>query len=184
MHRSHALDDSVRESIASSKYIPALIIDESDAEIGSVPRALDIGYAGCSHKNCKGIVKGIANAALLQHRNRQDPGTNLILSGEDLANVGPIALLQDLTVMALLGITHVERNGHHYFKGLSMLPEEIQKQVLEDHSDLYTEHEKGFPTLNIQNGRIEIASLLEAPFGIKALIDTSQFVSLEDWRKW
>ena len=28
-------------------------------------------------------------------------------SGEDLANVGPVALLQDLSVMALLGVTHV-----------------------------------------------------------------------------
>ena len=25
-------------------------------------------------------------------------------------------------MMALLGISHVERNGHHYYRGLSMLP--------------------------------------------------------------
>jgi hypothetical protein len=34
----------------------------------------------------------------------------LMMSGEDLCNTGPIALLQDLAVMAALGIESVERN--------------------------------------------------------------------------
>src|SRR5262249_36345019 len=41
---------------------PPLIIDESDGDLGSLPRALELGYAGTSHKNCKGLFKGVANA--------------------------------------------------------------------------------------------------------------------------
>jgi hypothetical protein len=87
----------------------------------------------------QGIVKGIANACLL----RAKPGQ--ILSGEDLSNVGPVALLQDLAVCASLGIPHVERNGHHYFRGLSMFPPDIQDRILRHHGDLYTQHKDGFP---------------------------------------
>ena len=35
------------------------------ATLDSLPTALALGYVGTSHKNCKGIVKGIANACLL-----------------------------------------------------------------------------------------------------------------------
>lgn len=181
LHRDHALDENISSAMGDCESTPLVIIDESDAEIGSVLRALDLGYAGTSHKNCKGIVKGIANAALLEHRRHQNPGKAFILSGEDLANVGPIALLQDLTLMAILGITHVERNGHHYFKGLSMLPKNIQNQILENHGDLYIQHEKGYPTVNIQNSRVSIASLLDSPFGTGFTADLRQFTSLEDW---
>ncbi|MDE0838636.1 MAG: hypothetical protein OSB41_06225, partial [Kiritimatiellae bacterium] len=120
LHRDRALEEEVREALSAWPEAPLMIIDESEADLTSLPRALDLGYAGTSHKNCKGIVKGIANACLLEHRRREDPAGDYILSGEDLANVGPVALLQDLAVMAAFGIEHVERNGHHYFKGLSM----------------------------------------------------------------
>ena len=52
---------------------PPLIIDESDGAVGDVPRALSLGYAGASHKNCKGIVKGIANAARLRLEQKRRP---------------------------------------------------------------------------------------------------------------
>ena len=158
-----------------------MIIDESEADLSSLPRALDLGYAGTSHKNCKGIVKGIANACLLEHRRREDSGRELILSGEDLANVGPVALLQDLTVMAALGIEHVERNGHHYFQGLSMWPEDVQEEVLREHGDLYLRHEGGFVTLRIGGGNLDVGSLVDSPFGPKMLLDAGQYQSLDDW---
>jgi len=181
LHRDYTLTEDVRISLADWPDAPPMIIDESDAEIGSVVEALELGYSGTSHKNCKGITKGIVNACLVEHRRRQSPVKPIILSGEDLGNVGPIALLQDLTVMSLLGIPHVERNGHHYFKGLSMLPKTIQMQILESHSDLYKPHEDGFPTLRVEGGRVRIDSLLNSPFGFAPLIDTRQFVPLENW---
>ncbi len=168
LHRDVALEDEVAAALSDWRAGPRMIIDESDGELSSLPRALDLGYAGTSHKNCKGIVKGIANACLLEAR-----GANGVLSGEDLANVGPIALLQDLAVMTLLGITHVERNGHHYFQGLSMWPEAVQKETLRHHGDLYHSHKDGYPALHIEAGAIHVASVNRAPFGCAPLLDVS-----------
>ncbi|MEX0653229.1 MAG: hypothetical protein WD534_01735 [Phycisphaeraceae bacterium] len=164
-HRRIALSDAVQEALLAWKDRPAIIIDESDATLHSLPRALDCGYAGTSHKNCKGVFKGIAGACLLEHLRREEPGRTFVLSGEDLSNVGPIALPQDLAVAATLGLEHIERNGHHYFKGLSMFPDAVQQQVLEAHGDLYRRHEQGFATVKITDGRIAIDSVVDAPFG-------------------
>lgn len=181
LHRDRALGEEVREALAAWEGAPPLIIDESEAELSSLPRALDLGYSGTSHKNCKGIVKGIANACLLEHRRRENPERPLILSGEDLANVGPVALLQDLAVMAAFGIGHVERNGHHYFAGLSMFPAGVQETILAEHADLYRRHERGFPTLDIRSGSLALKSVVGAPFGTHPQLDAAQFPSLDDW---
>jgi hypothetical protein len=158
-----------------------IIIDESDADLTSLRRALELGYAGTSHKNCKGVFKGIANHCLLLHKQRQQPERLFLMSGEDLANIGPVALLQDLAVCAALGIKSVERNGHHYFAGLSMFPAEVQDQ-LRDHGDLYRPSRDGWPTLDIQDGMLRLDSINAAPFGVRPLVDVEKYVSLEAWR--
>src|SRR5207245_6817578 len=109
IHRDVALRQDAVGGLADWPDRPPLIIDESDGEIESLPEALRLGYAGTSHKNCKGVFKGILNACLLAQRRREQPARSVILSGEDLATIGPVALLQDLTVCAALGITSVER---------------------------------------------------------------------------
>ena len=177
VHRDHALDAGAGEVLGDWAERPPLIVDESDGAVGDVPRALDLGYAGASHKNCKGIVKGLANAVLL--RARQRAGAEVVLTGEDLANLGPIALLQDLAMMALLGIEHVERNGHHYYRGLSMFPDAWQETSLEEHGDLYRRHERGFPALRISEGRIALATVNRAPFGVAPAFDPSVFARVE-----
>jgi hypothetical protein len=182
-HRDVALRPDAVGEIADWPERPPLIIDESDGEIESLPQALRLGYAGTSHKNCKGVFKGILNACLLEQRRRLHPDRPVILSGEDLANIGPVALLQDLTVCAALGITSVERNGHHYFAGLSMFPEEVQQQVLRAHGDLYRPSRDGWPTLAIRDGELSIQSLLSAPFGVGFPLRVEQFSSLRAWRR-
>lgn len=156
---------------------PPLIIDESDAEMDSLRIALDAGYIGTSHKNCKGVFRGVANACLLEHR-RRTSGAILLQTGEDLANVGPIALLQDLAVQAALGIGSVERNGHHYFRGLDFLPAAAQEAVLEAHPDLYHRHVAGFPALEIRDGRLGLASVNAAPFGTRVWHEFGGFLGV------
>lgn len=177
LYRAHALADPVRAAFASWKDGPAMIIDESDGSLEDLPRALSLGYQGVSHKNCKGIVKGLTNAALLKKQGLP------YLSGEDLASVGPVAMLQDLSVMALLGVTHVERNGHHYFKGLSMYPEALQEQVLVAHQGLYRRHVSGFATLAITDGSLDVRSVNHAPFGCGVTVDLEGFEPLNTWIK-
>ncbi len=160
---------------------PPMIIDESDSTLTSLETALDCGYNGTSHKNCKGVFKHVANACWLEHLRRNQPERRFILSGEDLANVGPVALLQDLAVMANLGITHVERNGHHYFPGLSMFPADLQLKMSRQHSDLYAVNETGYATVRIVDGLISTRSVVRAPFGLALTLDQAEFIPLEQW---
>ena len=181
LHRDVALSDEVGRAFAAWPDRPPIIIDESDAEVGSAGRALELGYAGTSHKNCKGVLKGMANACLIEKRRRTDKSRPYMISGEDLSNVGPVALLQDLSAVAAFGIESVERNGQHYFKGLSALPPAMQDQVLAAHGDLYRRHEGGFVTMNIQGGRLDIASVVENGFGMNFELDPTVFTPAERW---
>lgn len=172
IHRDFALDDGVASELQNWPQAPPIIIDESDADLSNLTRALQLGYSGTSHKNCKGVVKGLLGAATI--RSRSNDAAPLILSAEDLANVGPVALMQDLAMVACLGISHVERNGHHYFAGLSMFPDSIQEQVLFDHPDLYDRENTNFATLSIRQGELDLKSVNDAPFGVPTLPDLSE----------
>ena len=173
VHRDTALRPEVKDTLEDWREAPPVIIDESDAEIDSLPTALDLGYVGTSHKNCKGIIKSIAALGTIQ---REQPGNRkLILSAEDLGNIGPVALLQDLAVVASLGISHVERNGHHYFAGLSMFPAPIQNQTAQDHPDLYQRNASDLLALQPRNGQLQLDSVNAAPMGISQHIDLQHF---------
>lgn len=162
--RAVALDSALGD-LTGWKDRPPIIIDESDAEPVDLRQALALGYSGTSHKNCKGLFKGIAHASLIRHRSA-GRATPLLHSGEDLSNIGPVAVQQDLAAQALLGIESVERNGHHYFPGLSLWSPEIQDVALGAHPDLYHRSRLGWPTLRIASGRISTQSVVAAPFGI------------------
>lgn len=160
---------------------PPVFIDEADGDLEALPKALALGYVGVSHKNCKGIVKGLANAATIWRANAADGGRRS-LSGEDLAGVGPVAVMQDLAMQALLGVTHVERNGHHYFRGLSMYPADEQTVILRAHPDLLRRTEHDDVALAIQAGAISTVSINEAPFGSGWGADKGlSFEPLSDW---
>ena len=180
-HRDVALSAPLQSDLQRWHDRPPLIIDESDGELSSLADALDCGYAGGSHKNCKGVFRGIVNACLLEHYRRRDPRQVFILSSEDLCSVGPVAMIQDLTVAANLGIEHAERNGHHYFAGLSMYPQHVQAQVLASHRTLYRRHERGFPALDVRQGRLDVTSIVDAPFGYGFDLDTRHFTPLDEW---
>jgi hypothetical protein len=163
--RATALDPQ-RASFVAWPDRPPIIIDESDAEPGDLRQALDLGYAGTSHKNCKGIFKGVAHACLIAQRNARGGGPQRILSGEDLCTIGPVAMLQDLALQAILGVSSVERNGHHYFAGLSIWPRSFQDAILRHHPDLYERSERGWPALTIASGTLSTRSVVVAPLGV------------------
>ena len=173
IHRDFALADDVQMELQSWPAAPPIIIDESDSDLSCLPRALQLGYVGTSHKNCKGVLKGLAQLATISQC--RPKGVDGLLSAEDLANVGPVALLQDLAVVAALGIEHVERNGHHYFAGLSAMPESEQQRTLRNHSDLFASSGSGFPTLSVRHGLIQLGSVNSSPFGVRELPDMSAF---------
>jgi hypothetical protein len=181
LHRSVALSDETFGRLLAWPDRPRMIIDESDDRIESICEALAGGYVGASHKNCKGVIKGIATACLIQHRNRNGADGRWIISAEDLSNVGPVALPQDLAVVASLGIPHAERNGHHYFRGLSAIPRGIQHELLDAHRDLYRDHDDGFATVNINHGVCNISSVISHGFGLRSEFDPAVFIPLDQW---
>ena len=170
-HRSVALAPEIGELAQTWPDRPPIIIDESDAELASLPTALTLGYAGTSHKNCKGVFKSVINACLLARR--RSLGQPAVLSGEDLGNVGPISTLQDLAAQAALGVTSVERNGHHYFAGLAQFPPALHAHALAHHRDLYVSSAAGWPRLDIRGGKLALGSVNAAPFGVPGEIDLS-----------
>jgi hypothetical protein len=107
-----------------------------------------------------------------------------MISGEDLSNVGPVALLEDLAVAANLGIESIERNSQHYFRGLSSYSQEIQEQMVRTHGDLYhwQDGPSGrFATATISDGRMSTESVLRAPLGVGIDLNLSGFKRLEEW---
>lgn len=171
-HRDVALSPAIGELARDWPERPPVIIDESDAETASLPAALALGYAGTSHKNCKGVMKSVINAGLLARR--RAAGLAAVLSGEDLANVGPLSTLQDLAAQAALGVTSVERNGHHYFQGLAQFPAALQEHALRQYPDLYSRDENGgWPRLILRDGRLQLGSVNAAPFGVPGEPDLS-----------
>ncbi len=181
LHRDTALTGETAEALEDWADRPPMIIDESDAMLNSLGEALDAGYVGTSHKNCKGVIKGIVHACEIEHRRRERPDETFILTGEDLTNVGPVALLQDLAAMAVLGIDHVERNGQHYYRGVAHLRRDTQDALVQRHGDLYRMHPAGFATLKVEAGRIGTRSVIAAPFGYALAFDPAAFTPIDLW---
>jgi hypothetical protein len=152
--RSRALESDIA-ALAAEKPV---IIDESDDSLDAFPRARRLGYTGVSSKTCKGLYKSVINAARCRMWNGEEGANRYFMSGEDLTLQAGLALQQDLALVSLLGMTHVERNGHHYVNGMAGLPEEEQRAFLRAHDDLY-EHSHGAVRVRIANGDMQIRSL-------------------------
>jgi hypothetical protein len=135
-----------------------VIIDESDSEIGSFVQARAMGYDGVSTKSCKGFYKSILNAARCRAWNASEGRDRYFMSAEDLTCQAGLAVQQDLALVSLLGISHVERNGHHYVNGMAGAPEDEQAAFILAHPDLYREHDRR-TCLAVRDGRLDIASL-------------------------
>jgi hypothetical protein len=164
--RAHALDGDV----SSLSTVKPVIIDESDDDLSVLPRARALGYAGVSSKCCKGLYKSILNAARCAMWNAQAGNARYFMTGEDLTTQAGLAVQQDLALVNLIGLTHVERNGHHYVNGMAGLPDAEQSAFLAAHPGLY-ERSHGAVRLKIRDGRLDIRSLAAIGFAANAYPD-------------
>ena len=147
-----------------------VIIDESDADLDAFPEARARGYRGVSSKACKGFYKSLINRGRCVLWNREAGHEAYFMSAEDLTTQAGLALQQDLALVSLLGLEHVERNGHHYVRGLAALPPAEQRALLGAHPDLYVD-DRGLVRLRITRGRLDIRSLECAGFAAGAAPD-------------
>ena len=147
-------------SVASLGRMRPVLIDESDATLEAFPRARALGYTGVSSKSCKGFYKSVLNAARCAHWNSAGGASRYFLSGEDLTAPAGLAVQQDLALVGLLGIVHVERNGHHYVDGFTGqgASEAEQQRFLAGHPDVY-EGSRDAVRIAIRNGKLGFASL-------------------------
>jgi len=165
--RKLALDADLRGADFGGKPV---IIDESDGELDSFVQARDKGYGGVSSKTCKGFYKSLLNAARCARWNRELGRDTFFMSAEDLTTQAGLSVQQDLALVNLLGIRHVERNGHHYVDGLAAVPPAEQQRFLQAHPDLY-ERSHGAVRLRLREGRLAIGSLAAPGFASAAMPD-------------
>lgn len=166
------IEQPIKRAVALSRSVEplarhrAVIIDESDGELSSFPHALKLGYAGVSSKSCKGFYKSILNAARVA---RLGPGH--FMSAEDLTTWPGVSVQQDLALVSLLGMTHVERNAHHFIDGMSFAPEAEQRAFIAAHPDLYQKQTGKPARLEAAGGRLALGSLDVPGFAVGAAMD-------------
>lgn len=181
LDRHIALDPAATEGLGELGRRLPMLIDESDAELDSFPTAVRLGYRGVSTKNCKGIVKSLLNRSLVERENRgRAPATRLFMSAEDLTNVPVVPLQQDLATVRALGIGHVERNGHHYVRGLAHCSSAERAEATRRHPDLY-EGDAREARLRIEDGRLRVGSLAVPGYGVGFEPDLDSMTPLERW---
>jgi hypothetical protein len=164
--RKLALDTDLR----AARLGKPVIIDESDGELDTFVQARERGYIGVSSKTCKGFYKSLLNAARCAQWNAQAGTAHYFMSAEDLTTQAGLSVQQDLALVSLLGITHVERNGHYYVNGMAAQSAAEQDAFLAAHPDLY-ERSHGAVRLKIQGGRIALGSLGCTGFASAAMPD-------------
>ncbi|MFN3169549.1 MAG: mandelate racemase [Hyphomicrobiales bacterium] len=133
-------------------------IDESDNGISAFVKARSVGYRGVSSKCCKGVYRALINRARVAKWNAEEAAERYFMSAEDLSTQPGLAVQQDLSLVALLGCSHVERNGHFYGDGVTGLPKAYQQSLKDQIPSLYCQSQ-GKLHLDISQGSIDLRSL-------------------------
>ncbi len=153
--------DSFRRSPLGALARRDIIIDEADDSYDAFPAARALGYRGISSKSCKGIYKSVVNATRAAKWSAD--GERFFISGEDLTCQAGLGVQQDLALGALIGVTHAERNGHHYVDGFADTPAAEAQAFLSAHPDLYA-HDGTKVRLSIHDGDLLTGSLTAPGF--------------------
>jgi L-alanine-DL-glutamate epimerase-like enolase superfamily enzyme len=153
--------DSFRQSPLGQLARRDIIIDEADDSYDAFPAARALGYRGISSKSCKGIYKSIVNATRAAKWSAD--GERYFISGEDLTCQAGLGVQQDLALGALIGVTHAERNGHHYVDGFADTPAAEAQAFLSAHPDLYIDDGSKI-RLSIHDGDLLTGSLTAPGF--------------------
>jgi len=140
-----------------------LLMDEADGTLEAFVQGREVGWSGVSSKGCKGLYKALINRARCDRWNGECGEARYFMSVEDLTCQAGVSLQQDLAVAALLGLTHGERNGHHYGSGFGSAPTFESRAFATAHADLY-EFAAGSPRLRIRAGAVALESLFKPGF--------------------
>jgi hypothetical protein len=162
--------DITRQSPLGALAGRDFIVDEADDSYDAFPAARELGYRGISSKSCKGIYKSVINAT--RAAKWSAGGEKYFVAGEDLTCQAGLAVQQDLALGALIGVTHAERNGHHYVDGFGDTPAAEAEAFLKGHPDLYAS-DAGRVRLAIHDGDLLTGSLTTPGFATSVHPDWS-----------
>jgi hypothetical protein len=151
VRRDASLDPSAAAALARVSAFRPVILDESDGESDALERGLALGYGGVSSKTCKGLFRSVSHAFRL-HAAKQAGRTGLIFSCEDLTTVPVHPLQQDLCLAAALGLSHAERNGHHYILPSGFLSETECREALAECPSLFEQNAAGALRVRVADG--------------------------------
>jgi hypothetical protein len=168
--------DITRQSPLGALARRDFIVDEADDSYDAFPVARTLGYRGISSKSCKGIYKSVINAT--RAAKWSAGGEKCFIAGEDLTCQAGLAVQQDLALGALIGVTHAERNGHHYVDGFGDTPTTEAEAFLTAHPDLYA-RDGGKVRLAIHDGDLLTGSLTTPGFATAVHPDWSAMSPLE-----
>ncbi|UEM15630.1 hypothetical protein J4G43_016330 [Bradyrhizobium barranii subsp. barranii] len=168
--------DITRQSPLGLLAAHGFIIDEADDSYDAFPAARALGYCGISTKSCKGLYKSIVNAT--RAAKWSAGGARFFVTGEDLTCQAGLAVQQDLALGAFIGVTHAERNGHHYVDGFGETPAAEAAAFADAHPDLYADVGQGV-RLSIHNGDLLTGSLATTGFATSVHPDWSALTPLE-----
>jgi hypothetical protein len=171
--------DITRQSPLGALAARGFIIDEADDSYDAFPAARALGYHGISSKSCKGLYKSIVNATRAAKWSAS--GEKFFVTGEDLTCQAGLAVQQDLALGAFVGVSHAERNGHHYVDGFGETPVAEARAFATAHPDLYADAGQGI-RLSIHNGDLLTGSLHAAGFATSVHPDWSALRPLEQPR--
>jgi L-alanine-DL-glutamate epimerase-like enolase superfamily enzyme len=157
--------DIFRQSPLGRLAARDFIIDEADDCYDAFPVARALGYRGISSKSCKGVYKSIINATRAAKWTAGNE--KFFVAGEDLTCQAGLGVQQDLALGALIGVTHAERNGHHYVDGFGDTPAAEAQAFLSAHPDLYI-YDGHRVRLSIHDGDLLTGSLTAPGFASKA----------------
>jgi len=168
--------DITRQSPLGALAARGFIVDEADDSYDAFPAARALGYRGISSKSCKGLYKSIVNATRAAKWSGE--GEQFFVSGEDLTCQAGLAAQQDLALGAFIGVTHAERNGHHYVDGFGETPLAEAQAFATAHPDLYADAGQGI-RLSVHDGDLLTGSLHAAGFATSVHPDWSALSPLE-----
>ncbi|HEX7900073.1 MAG TPA: mandelate racemase [Planctomycetota bacterium] len=159
------IEQPIARGVARAVSVAALAkrrpveIDESDDTADAFVWARELGYAGVSSKSCKGVYRSLLNRARVERW-----GAPHFMSAEDLVVQPGISLQQDLSLAAIIGCAHVERNGHHYVDGRAFATSDELERRVKACPRLYRPDGR----LEIRRGMIDLRDLDTAGFGSQA----------------
>jgi hypothetical protein len=166
------IEQPLPRELSLSAALPAtdiapFLMDEADGTLDAFAHGRELGWSGVSSKACKGVYKSLINRARCAQWNAAAGRQQHFMSAEDLTCQAGLAVQQDLALVALLGITHSERNGHHYGAGFGTAPAAEQAAFCRAHADLYDDDAH----LRIAGGAIRLDSLFAPGYAHSATPD-------------